>query len=650
MKKTGVLISVILLVGFIIFSSFKKPEVKLLDLNEYFKHARKDIIYPSAKQIEILKAYIPKEVFKPAPSIKNRAYWGKIAESESGKKYLKVALSELNKKPEVPITDSIYKLANKKGDRGMYKPRYYRTMTRLENFILAECIENNGRFIPQINNYLNAIMEMKSWLHPNHDDKNNNVLKGNRVSIDLGARRFGSDLALAQVLLEDKLSKKINNKISEQLKWRIVDTYLTSCKENDRNNRWIKSTSNWNSVCTSGSMFVSISSSLDESKRLAAIGCALNSMKYYLSGFGEDGYCSEGAGYWNYGFGHYLYLAQILYDYTGGKINMFKANNPEKLLNVGNFPKRYQIHTGVCAPFSDGVSRVSNDGGFAYNMSARKYGITMPVNSKKAKTHDSFSAIYQLIEWAYETKINENSVQQSMALPNHTYFDDFGIVISRGKQVVPLSIAIKAGHNKENHNHSDVGSYTIVLNNDIMSGDIGAPSYTAGAFSKDNPARSSWGHPVPRIDNKLQSNGIEYRGVITKTKFTDSLDKVIMDIKPAYEISTLKKLIRTMENDKSELGTISITDEFSSTKPIAFGTAIMTLSKYEIIDNNTIILTVGNQKLKVEVSSNDGALKIKDEVVPVKSLRERGPAYRLGVDFKKPISDGKITIKYIPIK
>ena len=69
-------------------------------------------------------------------------------------------------------------------------------------------------------------------------------------------------------------------------------------------------------------------------------------MKYYLSGFGDDGYCSEGAGYWNYGFGHYLYLAQIIYDYTDGMIDLFEADNPEKLKRVGNYPKNYQIHTG----------------------------------------------------------------------------------------------------------------------------------------------------------------------------------------------------------------------------------------------------------------------------------------------------------------
>ncbi|WP_372743961.1 hypothetical protein [Lutibacter sp.] len=644
----------VLLLSLLLFYSCKSVGEKApeLDFNEYYSYANNGVIYPSAKQVEMLKKVIPNKTFEPAPSINDRDYWGKISQTNSGKEWLVKAISSIDEKPEVPISDSIYRKANKGGIRGIYKPRYYRTMQRLESYVLAECMENKGRFIPQIETYATAIMNMKSWLHPNHDDNENSVLEGKRVSIDLGARRFGSDLALTQQLLGEKLSPTINKRITEQLKWRIVDTYLTSCKENDKNNHWIKSTSNWNSVCTSGSMFVAISTSKSKDERIAAVGSALNSMKYFLSGFGQDGYCSEGAGYWNYGFGHYLYLAQILYDYTDGQINLFDAGNSEKLKNVGNFPKTYQIHPGICAPFSDGVSHVSNDGGFAYNMSARKYGANMPVNPKKAKTYDSYSAVFQLIEWEYEAEENsKKEIYQSInELPDYTYFDDFGIVISRGKQKEPLSIAIKAGHNSENHNHSDVGSYTVVLNEEIITGDIGAPSYIAGAFSKDNPARSSWGHPVPKINNTLQSNGREFEGKIKETEFSKDLDKVVIDLITAYEIEALTKLERTMSNDKSGLGEISITDTFSATKPVTFGTSIMTLSDYEIVNDSTIILSVNNQKLKAIVSSDSGTVKITDEIVPVKHLREGGPAYRIGIEITKPISEGEISVVYSPYK
>ncbi|MCG9792849.1 heparinase II/III family protein [Flavobacterium algicola] len=617
---------------------------KSFDMGAYLKEADAETIYPSARQIEMLNKAIPEQTFQPAPNSNDRVYWNTIAATKTGKEYLDESIALIDKKPEVPITDEIYRKANLEGNRGIYKPRYYRSMENLEHFVLAECIENKGRFIPQINNYLQAIMAMKSWLHPNHDDKNNGVLEGKRVSIDLGARKFGGVLALANVLLDQKLSPDIKKKISAQLQWRITDNYLKSSKEPDENNLWLKSTSNWNSVCSSGAVLTTIINSTKREERIATIGSALNSMKYYLSGFGADGYCTEGLGYWGYGFGHYLYLAQILSDYTEGKINLFEADNADKLKNIGNFPERFEIQNTRCAPFADGVSTISKSGSnFADVLSAKHYDAIMPSEIRMEE------AAEQLIAWQQPEVFTPNKNKTKNILPDHAYFDDLGMVISRGKQKTPFSIAIKAGHNAENHNHSDVGTYTLVLGNDIMSGDIGAPSYTAGSFSPDNKARSSWGHPVPLINNTLQSNGIQFKGIITATDFEEKIDKVTMDIKPAYEIPVLQSLERIMTNDKSGSGTITVEDHFTASKPVSFGTAIMTYSKYEIVDNHTVILITKNQKLKAEVTSKGGSLKITDEQVPVKALREGGTAYRIGVNFINAVKEGTITIKYTPI-
>ncbi|MDO7173755.1 hypothetical protein [Mariniflexile sp. AS56] len=648
--------TLLLLIVSLFLSSCKEGQAnskpQTLDINMYLAAASSNDVSPTSEQLDMLRVVVPEEHFQLAPSISDRDYWEGIAATDSGKLYVADARSDLNFAPEVPITDSIYRLANKEGNRDIYKPRYYRTMTRLEHFMLAECIENKGLFLPQIEVYLEAILSMKSWLHPNHDNESNDVLEGNSMAIDLGSRRFGSDLALAEVLLQDKLSADIRENIKVALQKRIIDAYLQSTSgETQTHLNWYTGTSNWNSVCTSGAVFVTISTSQNYNERLQAVGTAINSMKSYISGFGDDGYCSEGAGYWGYGFGHYLYLSEIIYDFTNGAINLFAFDDPEKLENVANFPYRYQIAEGVFSPFADGVTKISYDGGFAKRMVARKYGAGFPWVNKNLKTSDTYPSFYQLIEWNYmiAEKDGGESVQVVNKLPDHTYFDQFGMVLSRGNQDIPLSIAIKAGHNSENHNHMDVGTYTIVMGKDIMAGDIGAPSYTAGAFSDDNPARSSWGHPVPRINNMLQSKGRRFEGKITATAFSESRDKVVMDMKAAYEIPILNNLERIMENDKSGNGSISITDAFSLSEPGHFGIAIMTLSDYEIVDAHTVILKTANHTLKTEVSSEDGFLKITDERVPVERLREGGPAYRIGVDFTQPISQGSITLRFTPV-
>ncbi|MHA7943867.1 hypothetical protein ACJOV8_012400 [Formosa sp. 3Alg 14/1] len=82
-------------------------------------------------------------------------------------------------------------------------------MTRSERFMLAECIENQGRFLLQILMCLKAFLNMKSWIHPNHNNESNDVLEGESMDMELGSRQFGSDLALAEVLIRDKLSDYI---------------------------------------------------------------------------------------------------------------------------------------------------------------------------------------------------------------------------------------------------------------------------------------------------------------------------------------------------------------------------------------------------------------------------------------------------------
>lgn len=636
----------VLFVAFVNCYGVKNPSIeKGLDIEKYLSYANSEIITPSEKQIRMLEKVMPKQNFQPAPKITNRGFWNPIAITTSGKSYLNKANSYRNSLPEVPISDSIYRIANRDGNRGIYKPRYYRTMEKLEHFILAECIENKGRFIPQVEAFSRAIISMKSWLHPNHDDNDNGVLEGRRVSIDLGARKFGAVLALANSLLADKLSNELKVKIEENLKKRITNSYLKSTTFIDEiDNKWLRSTSNWNSVCTSGSVLTIITSSKNYQERLLAVGAAINSMKYYLSGFGDDGYCSEGLGYWGYGFNHYLYLAQILYDYTGGKIDLFRAHDPVKMNNVGNFPENFEIQLGRCSPFADGVSKISSKGSnFARIFSAKHYGAVMPSEIRMEE------AAEQLVAWKNPEMFKPNTNKKATELPNYTYYEDFGMVISRGKQKVPFSIAVKAGHNKENHNHSDVGTYTLVLGKDIMAGDIGAPSYRAGSFSPKNKARSSWGHPVPMINETLQSNGYEFKGTITKTNFAADKDVIEIDVKAAYELPVLKSLTRTVVNDKTGNGKIIIKDVFEANEKIDFNVPIMTLNEYEIINDHTIIITSKHQKVKVEVLSKGFKISIEDELVPVKHLREGAPAYRIGIQAEKKCENGILTIVYTPM-
>ncbi len=613
-----------------------------LDIKAYLDAGKKRVIYPTDVQIQMLAPFVPQTRYRPAPPIGDRAFWRGVGGKESAQAIIAQAQKHIDTQPEVPITDAIYRRANKEGNRGIYKPRYYRTMERLERAVIAECVEDQGQYLPQITEHLNAIMAMKSWLHPNHDDGKNSVLEGKRVAIDLGARKFGSVLMLAEVLLEDRLPDELRAKIRTQIQWRITDSYLKSCRGEDRKgNSWIYGTSNWNSVCTGGSVFSSITASEDTAERVAVLGSAINSMKQYLSGFGADGYCSEGVGYWNYGFGNYLYLSQMIYDYTDGAVDLFAFDDPAKMKRVGDFPSNFEIQNAVYPCFADGGAKIKegNDN-FAYLLSAKYYGAPKPTYSRPA------DITMQIMEWV-DPESHVDPTREAAGLPDHSFFELSGVTISRGRQAVPFSIAVKAGHNDENHNHSDVGSYLMVLgDNFIMSGDLGAPPYKAGAFSSKHKVRSSWGHPVPRIDNTLQSNGRAFRGKVLDTHFSESLDRVVLDLAAAYEVPSLTKLVRTVENDKSGMGTITVRDEFAASTPVAFDVPVMTHAAYEVVDSKTVLLKNAGQTIKVEITAEGGTFTIKDQKVPVKDIRYADEAFKIGVELDGKHRQGAIVMTF----
>ena len=80
------------------------------------------------------------------------------------------------------------------------------------------------------------------------------------------------------------------------------------------------------------------------------VAAAEKYIAYFLSGFTEDGYCSEGIGYWNYGYGCFVRLGHMLHGATGGKVDLFAM---PKARNAGLFARRMEITPGVYPAFAD---------------------------------------------------------------------------------------------------------------------------------------------------------------------------------------------------------------------------------------------------------------------------------------------------------
>lgn len=152
------------------------------------------------------------------------------------------------------------------------------------------------------------------------------------TAIDLFASETAFALAEISHILSDKLDKTIVERIKYEVYRRVLKPYLSG-----RKNSWDCLENNWSAVCAGsvGSAFLYFGTDEEIQTVLPRIK---ETLEYYLKGFGDDGACVEGINYWAYGFGYFTYFAQLLYQYSDGKDNLFDI---KKVENIAVFPQNY---------------------------------------------------------------------------------------------------------------------------------------------------------------------------------------------------------------------------------------------------------------------------------------------------------------------
>lgn len=459
---------------------------------------------------------------------------------------------ELLKAAPAECSDAAYLKFVETGDRQEWGKPYGQRTSVLEGLVNAQAAEpaDSKRFIPKIAEFLDAICEMKTWTLNAHDYSLCSF-KGTQPIVELGSARLGLTVAKAVVQFGDKLPEATVRRSRAELERRIIAPYLKTAAEAAADKKrtkfsigehwWFRTQNNWNAVCHSLVVRTAIVYfPVGSQERKTIIDSAVEAAPYFISGFTDDGYCSEGAGYWNYGYGHFLEMARALRA-APEKIDLFAD---PKTRTIAEYGFKYKMTPSLSPLFADG-------GGY-------------PDEKFLVMCREIWPGI------------------DSGKLPPSSSFDIAQIFISRDI-AGGLTIGLKGGHNGEFHNHNDVGSYDIAVGDVIVTGDVGGEVYTRRTFSKDryvSKVLNSYGHPVPRVAGKLQETGGKFAAKVLRKEFTDGGDALLLDISGAYRCPELQVLTREFATDRR--GTIKITDHVKFSKPSAFSDPLMTLGHFEI--------------------------------------------------------------------
>ena len=615
-----------------------------------------------AKRAEEIVGWLPSKAQALLPSIDDRQTWDKIA--QMGKisglpREMEKAIGA--KLPE--LTEELYLEYSVNGNRTRCQNVMGKRHYRIYNFLLAECIENKGRFLPEIERLLNEYCSEKSWVLPAHDS-GNKTYYDQETTVDLASSAFSWDLAATARILDSRLSDPVRKRVAENLEKRCFLPFEKSVKTGSPRLWWIRGRNNWNAVCLAGVTGAAQAAIDDPVRRAWYAAAGEHFSSYSMQGFTSDGYCSEGLGYWSYGFGNYVELSEILRRATCGKIDLM-ANDFAEL--VSRFPLRIRTMGNICAAFADCGARVQPPQGLTTFL-AGYYGWTIP----QFNDFDQFtrSPMYNPNKLGiYSLHPDFVPSKELIGTPIRDYFDVAGILVCRpcanpvafsdqDKDYNKLAAGMKAGHNNELHNHNDVGSYTISYRNEPILFDVGGEVYTQRTFSKNryvSKVINSWGHPVPMIDGVLQSTGAQARGTVTKTEFSEEKDLFAMDFKACYAVKGLESLTRTFVYNRAD-NSLTITDEFQFAAGVekTFNDALTTIWDAQRDGSRILVGPQGKRlaaEITVETKTAEGTAKSIDWNYTSELCNEdqgsQVGAKRLGIVLP-PLNNGKVTITVRP--
>ncbi|HNX04786.1 MAG TPA: hypothetical protein PKI32_04755, partial [Opitutales bacterium] len=303
---------------------------------------------PEEARIGEIAQWLPDEPSAAGARITDRSAWNRYRDDPEAKKI--VALAEKVAKQPVPdmpptwylewfTTDYIME-----GDSRRWREPFWKRSSNLQTLLLAECLENKGRFLKRIIQYLELIPTECAWTEPAHDWAKSNF-DGSRYYVDLGVAERCSLLAYALDWLKDRVPVSTREKAIAAMKERAFDPYLGG-GENWSNN-------NWNPVCNGCVIRAALALVDDKRTRARFVEAAERTAPFFLNGFRPDGYCGEGLDYWNYGFGRFLPELLDVRRVTDGKVDLGKLPRAREAMEYGY---GFQLEPFVTPRFSDGMA------------------------------------------------------------------------------------------------------------------------------------------------------------------------------------------------------------------------------------------------------------------------------------------------------
>ncbi len=461
------------------------------------------------------------------PPATDRAFWSRA----DGEVFIKRAeeLSDFDW-PTILATD--FMAFNRTGDRDIMEDKHFARRRAFCAFVLAEICEGKGRFTDQVINGAMAICEETFWgVSAHYIGEARMIPDALDPYVDLFAAETGAAIAICRYMLGAQMAAvtpEIVERLDFELNRRILRPFLT------HNDFWWmgltgRHVNNWNPWIISNVITVALLAEADEATKRAVLEKALRLMDNYMAVVPADGGCDEGIIYWNVSAGAVFDALFQLHMASRGRIDFFSE---PLIYKMGDYACKAYIGDGRVVNLADGANRVEIPG-FAHGMiyhfgrmtnNPRLMGLGWSFRGATGKEQAMRRALTALAYPAEEATFEPypEAVLEHLEVSFVRSQSFFG--------------AVKGGHNAENHNHNDVGSFLIYTSDSKpLFVDAGVGVYTKDTFSSNRykiwSMQSSW-HNLPDLNGMAQPAGESFRSA----SFSYAGGVTQVDFAPAYPV------------------------------------------------------------------------------------------------------------------
>ena len=493
-----------------------------------------------------------------------------------------IADAEMMLDAEIPFMPlSLYREFFTIGNRANFESRFFRRRDMALTLAMAEYCEGKGRFTDKLADVVWAITEESTWIRPAHTTHSPSHPGTSVPEVFGGERLHGIDLFSATTAAAmtavykyagaalDTVSPLICERLVYEIKNRTIRPYVNALFywSGIFGNR----VNNWCPWIVSNVLYVTALLEEDTRVRAEVVRRSMNYLDNFTAGYHDDGGCDEGAGYWWHAGGSLVDALEIIYDMTGGKVDMF--DHP-LVRAIGEYVAKVNIHKKNFVNFADCHSRISADGCLLMRMGDRcaspmlvSFGATMRGVVKPTLNP---SAPYRSIK-NMSTPILTEFPPASAA--THAYLDGLQVMVLRENCDTGrgMFLSAKGGNNGESHNHNDVGSFIVYHDGRPVLIDVGVGQYTKQTFSDRRYElwfmQSNY-HNLPTFDGVGEMQGEKYAA--KNVVYDEKNGTLSLDIEGAYpDAAELKHYHRTI-GMKDGVVTVSEDVTLSTEKKICF--------------------------------------------------------------------------------